>query len=165
MCEINVVANRNNHHKLASNMACYALAYLKNTYCQSAFKTYFHNLELVEQRAFIDPQILQSHIKQLRKARYQVRVKKGHFYQFNYVVSSIILSVFETYSDKDYQNYNYFDFKNFLTYPVCRHTVTLNLPEGTLAQLQKGEVIDLYAFDLKLKGIKSKELYMDEYCV
>ena len=164
MCEINLVANRLNHKKLASNMACYAISYLKNIYCVSVYKYYFDLLESIEKHSKVDQDIINSEIKKLRKTRYQSKFKRGHFYQFNYTVSMIILSVLETYSDQEYTKYRYADFKNFLTYPVCRHTVTVNLPDGTLKLLEKGEVIDLSLLDKKLKQIKDKEIYMDQYC-
>lgn len=164
MCKINLNATCLNHKNLASNIACYAILYLKNIKAVSKYKYYFDLLESIEQYSSIDQDIIESEIKKLRKTRYQSKVKKGHFYQLDYVLSCIIRVVLETYSDKYYSSYNYTEFKNFLTYPVCSFTVKWPLPEVTLENLKVGNVVNFNLLDNKLKQVKEKEIYMDQYC-
>ncbi|HAG53550.1 MAG TPA: hypothetical protein DCL21_07175 [Alphaproteobacteria bacterium] len=73
----------------------------------------------------IDQNKVKKAIAALKKVLYQSRTKKGHKYQFDYIVSCILISVFDVLINEDeaYSFYNPKYFKNYLTSPIHENTI------------------------------------------
>lgn len=126
---------------LAVELSEYVIQYLELSYTIKDFNSEYLLLLDIKACIPVSFDLLNKEIFNLQKSHYQARVKKGHFYQLKYVISHLILTVFAVYISKN-ELYNYYDFKNYLSYPIDMATIYNHVPKNTAIMLNQGTLIN-----------------------